>query len=151
MNVATFLKCTVGVLAVLGAAACHRGASASGAPVAPKAAAAPAAPKLPAGVTLAMIAEGDSLFNSRSCQRCHGAKAVGGPNAPSLVRTTWDHGSGSYEDIVKTIMTGVPKEQLKVPTRPNAMRARGGQQPLLTDPQVNAVAAYVWSLNHPTK
>ena len=151
MNAQNFLKTTVAVVAVLSAAACHRGAPTSGAPAAPKAAAAPALPKLPVGVTLAMIAEGDSLFNARSCQRCHGAKGVGGPNAPSLVRTTWDHGSGSYEDIVKTITTGVPKEEFKVPTRPNAMRARGGQQPLLTDPQVNAVAAYVWSLNHPTK
>lgn len=136
---------------MLSAAACHHGAKTTGAPAAPKAAATPPAPKLPAGVTLAMIAEGDSLFNNRSCQRCHGMKAVGGPNAPSLVRTAWDHGSGSYEDIVKTITTGVPKEEFKVPTRPNAMRARGGQQPLLTDAQVNAVAAYVWSLNHPTK
>lgn len=149
MNATTFFKHSVAVLAVLSLAACHRGAPASGAAAA--AAAMSPAPKLPAGVTLALIAEGDSLFNSRSCSRCHGAKAIGGPNAPSLVRTAWDHGSGSYEDIVKTIIAGVPKEAFKVPTRPNAMRARGGQQPLLTDPQVNAVAAYVWSLNHPTK
>ncbi|MEO7996037.1 MAG: cytochrome c [Gemmatimonadaceae bacterium] len=148
MTNAGIVRTTLGALALLSVAACHRG---SGTTAAPKASAAPAAPKLPAGVTLAMIPEGDSLFHARSCVRCHGQKAVGGANAPTLVKTAWDHGTGSYEDIVKTIISGVPKEQFKVPTRPNAMRARGGQQPLLTDPQVNAIAAYVWSLNHPTK
>lgn len=149
MNAASMIRTSVGILAVLSVAACHRGAGASGSPSAAKASATPPAPKLPAGVTVAMIAEGDSLFHARSCVRCHGAKAVGGPNAPTLVKSAWDHGSGSYEDIVKTIIAGVPKEAFKVPSRPNAMRARGGMQPLLTDPQVNSIAAYVWSLNHP--
>lgn len=142
-------RITLGALTLFTLAACHRGSGTSGAT--PKAAAASAGPRLPAGVTLAMVSEGDSLFHARSCVRCHGQKAVGGANAPTLVKTAWDHGSGSYEDIAKTIITGVPKEQFKVPSRPNPMRARGGQQPLLTDPQVNAIAAYVWSLNHPTR
>ncbi|MEO7362104.1 MAG: c-type cytochrome [Gemmatimonadaceae bacterium] len=141
------VRITLGALTLFTLAACHHGAGASGAT--PKAAAAPAGPRLPAGVTLAMIPEGDSLFHARNCVRCHGQKAVGGANAPTLVKTAWDHGSGSYDDIVKTITSGVPKEQFKVPSRPNAMRPRGGSQPLLTDPQVNAIAAYVWSLNHP--
>jgi mono/diheme cytochrome c family protein len=148
MHTAGFVRKTLIVGALFVVAACHRTASPA---TAPAAAAAPAAPKLPAGVTLAMIAEGDSLFNSRSCVRCHGPGAVGATNAPSLIRTTWDHGSGSYEDIVKTIIAGVPKEQVKNPARPFAMRPRGGMQPLLDDAQVNAVAAYIWSLNHPMK
>lgn len=148
MTNAGFVKTTLGAIALLTVAACHHGSGTSGAPAAPKAAAAPPAPKLPAGVTLAMITQGDSLFNNSSCSRCHGQKGVGGPNAPTLVKTAWDHGSGSYEDIVKTITTGVPKEQFKVPTRPNAMRPRGGDK---TDAQIAAIGAYVWSLNHPVK
>ena len=143
------VRTTLGAFTLFAVAACHHGTGATGAT--PKAAATPAGPRLPSGVTLAMIPEGDSLFHARSCVRCHGQKAVGGNNAPTLVKTAWDHGSGSYDDIVKTIISGVPKEEFKVATRPNAMRPRGGQQPLLTDPQVHAIAAYVWSLNHPIK
>ena len=155
------------VAGVVSLAACHSKSTKAGAAPAPAAApasprtAAPAAarssgpaakvaaaPKLPPGVTAAMVTLGDSIFNNASCQRCHGRGAAGGANAPSLVRTAWDHGSGSYDDILKTIMSGVPKEQLKDPSRPFAMRARGGGTTPLTDDQVKAVAAYVYSLNH---
>ena len=163
-------RTVLAVVGVVSLAACHSKSTKAGATPAPAAAprtvaaapktpapaptrsgpAAKAAPasKLPEGVTAAMVALGDSLFNNATCQRCHGKGAAGGANAPSLVRTTWDHGSGSYDDIVKTIMTGVTKEQLKDPTRPFAMRARGGGTTPLTDDQVKAVAAYVYSLNH---
>lgn len=153
----TFVRNSLLAAVALACAACRHAAapagSAASAPAARTAAAPPApkTPALPAGVTTAMIAEGDSIFNTASCQRCHGKGAVGATNGPSLVRTTWDHGSGRYEDIVKTIIAGVPKDQMKDPARPFAMRARGGVQPALTDPQVNAVAAYIWSLNHPTR
>ena len=95
-----------------------------------------------------MVTLGDSLFNNASCQRCHGRGAIGGGNAPSLIRTAWDHGSGSYDDIVKTITNGVPQVEITDPTHRFNMRARGGVQPLLTDDEVKAVAAYVWSLSH---
>ena len=107
-----------------------------------------AAPKRPAEVTPAAIALGDSIFNNATCQRCHGKDAVGGQNGPKLTTGQWLHGSGSYEDIVKTITTGVPREAIKDPTRRFNMRARGGVQPLLTDDQVKAVAANVWSLSN---
>ena len=135
---------TVGLLAlVIVAAACggSKGGAESGAAAAP----APAGPKLPAGVTIAMIAQGDSIFNTASCQRCHGKGAVGAQNGPDLTAGKWQHGSGSYDDIVKTIMTGVPQAEIKDPSHRFNMRARGGVQPLLTDDQVKAVAAYVWS------
>ena len=105
-------------------------------------------PKLPTGVTMAMITQGDSIFNTASCQRCHGKGGIGAQNGPALAAGNWQHGSGSFDDIVKTISSGVTKEEMKDQTRRFPMRARGGVQPLLTDEQVKAVAAYVWSISH---
>lgn len=105
-------------------------------------------PKLPAGITMALIAQGDTIFNTKTCQRCHGKGAIGAQNGPNLTIGQWQHGSGSYDDIVKTITNGVPQAEIKDPTHRFNMRARGGVQPLLTDDEVKAVAAYVWSLSH---
>jgi mono/diheme cytochrome c family protein len=127
-------------------AACAGAAASGGAAGAPAAA---AGPQMPSGVTQSMIALGDSIFNTGSCQRCHGPKGVGAKNGPALTAATYLHSSGSYDDIVKTITTGIPKEALKDATRPFGMRARGGITPPLTDDQVKAVAAYVWSLKNP--
>lgn len=159
MSLHSRLRSAALVAAALSASACRSSStSAGGAPAPASAGGGPAAKlaasKLPAGVTPAMISLGDSIFNNASCQRCHGKggsglNAQGAPgNGPSLVRTSWDHGSGSYEDIVKTIMSGVPKEQLKDQSRRFAMNPRGGGQVPLNDDQVKAVAAYVYSLNH---
>lgn len=102
-------------------------------------------PEIPTGVTVAMLNEGDSLFNTGSCQRCHGQKGVGGTNGPPLVVGPWLQVDGSYEQIVQLITTGVPREKLKDPTR-RPMSPHGGPMQL-TDPQVRAVAGYVWSIS----
>lgn len=97
-----------------------------------------------------MITTGDSIFNAASCQRCHGPKAVGGTGGPTLIRTTWYHGSGSYEDIIKTITTGVPKAEVhdqKFLANPQA-NGMGAQGTRFKPEQIQALAAYVWSLNH---
>lgn len=104
-------------------------------------------PALPSGVTLALVAQGDSLFNAGSCQRCHGAKGIGAQNGPSLVAGPWLHHAGAYDEIVGTITTGIPREKLKDTTRRFPMGARGGQQMNLKDEQIRAVAAYVWSIS----
>ena len=60
-------------------------------------------------------------------------------------------GSGTQAPTPDTgpkLPTGVTKEEMKDQTRRFPMRARGGVQPLLTDEQVKAVAAYVWSISH---
>lgn len=87
-----------------------------------------ATPKLPARVTMTTIAQGDSIFNTVSCQKCHGKDGEGAANGPNLTTGKWEHGSVTYEDIVATITSGV--------------------QALLTDDQVKAVGAYVYSLTH---
>jgi mono/diheme cytochrome c family protein len=112
-------------------AACHYGAG-----------------RRPALVTQANVALGDSLFNTGSCQRCHGKGGVGAANAPTLDGRKWlQLKKGSYDEIVKIITDGVPQSAIKNPAHKFAMRARGGPMNL-TDPQVQAVAAYVWTLTH---
>src|SRR5207247_10876034 len=113
----------------------------------PVRATAPAAPAIPAGVTPAMIAQGDTLFNTKSCVRCHGPNGVGGPRAPNLTDQTWIHIDGSYDAIVRIVTTGFTKAEQKDPQYQLTMNPRGGGMPL-TDDQIRAVAAYVWSLSH---
>lgn len=108
-----------------------------------------AAPAMPAGVTPQLIALGDSLFNSGSCQRCHGNSGEGGENAPSLKTGSWLHVDGSMDALARVITTGVPREALKDSTR-RPMRGRGGPMNL-TDEHVKAVSSYVWSISRGKK
>jgi mono/diheme cytochrome c family protein len=115
---------------------------------------APSAPAvsttLPPGVTAAMVAEGQALFNTGSCFRCHGMNGRSPSFGPDLTDQVFLHNAGAYEDIVQVITTGVPASNFKLPTsQPQfAMFPRGGSN--LTDAQVRAVAAYVWTLSHPS-
>lgn len=97
----------------------------------------------PAAVTPAAIAQGDSLFHGAgNCYACHGANAQGAVG-PNLTDAEWIHSDGSYDAIVKQITTGVTAEESKskIPMPP-----KGGST--ITDDQVKAVAAYVYSLGH---
>ena len=103
----------------------------------------PARAQAPAAVTPAAIALGDSLFHSKAnCYACHGANAKGAVG-PDLTDSVWIHSDGSYDAIVKQITTGVTAEESKskIPMPP-----KGGSQ--ITDDEVKAVAAYVYSLSH---
>src|ERR1700675_3578523 len=96
-----------------------------------------------AGVTPAAIAQGDSIFHSKgNCYACHGANAQGAVG-PNLTYAEWIHSDGSYDAIVKQVTTGVAKEESKsgIPMPP-----KGGST--ITDDEVKAVAAYVYSLSH---
>jgi mono/diheme cytochrome c family protein len=100
---------------------------------------------LPPGVTAKMISDGAPLFQGAGlCTVCHGQDAKGMPNlGANLTDTKWLHSDGSYDGIVKTIMAGVPGDKS---TTGATMPPKGGSS--LTDAQVKAVAAYVWSLSH---
>ena len=103
----------------------------------------PAAAQAPAGVTPALITQGDSIFHGKgNCYACHGANAEG-TVGPNLTDAEWLHSDGSYDAIVKQVTTGVPKEQSKSGI---VMPPRGGAT--ITDDEVKAVAAYVYSLSH---
>jgi mono/diheme cytochrome c family protein len=92
------------------------------------------------------VALGDSIFHGQvaggTCTACHGQDAKGTAVAPNLTDSQWLNGDGSYEFIVNTVTNGVPKPK----EHPAPMPPKGGAQ--LTDDQVKAVAAYVYSLSH---
>ena len=102
-----------------------------------------AAQDLPQGVTKEQIEKGNEIFHKTGlCYACHGqdGKGLVGPN---LTDDVWLHSKGSYKEIVAQVTKGVTKEESKsgVP-----MPAKGGSS--ITDDDVKAVAAYVWSLSH---
>lgn len=149
----TFARPTFLLFAATAIAACSSGAKTTSSAPSPAASGSGAAAKaasggLPAGVTTAMIAEGDSLFHRVGCVRCHGADAKGAQNGPNLTGPTFLHVNGTYADYVRLITNGVPADSIKDPAHRFPMRARGGGQHPLTDDQVKAVAAYVYSLSH---
>jgi len=101
---------------------------------------------LPTGVTAAMVGEGQKLYAGAGiCGACHGpdGKGVQGLGA-NLTDTTWLHSDGSYEAIVRQVLQGVTADKS---TSGVAMPPKGGSQ--LTETQVRAVAAYVWTLGRP--
>lgn len=99
---------------------------------------------LPAGVTAKMITDGASLFKGQGiCVACHGAEGKGIPNlGADLTDKEWTHSDGSFSGILETVSNGVPPEQS---TSGAAMPPKGGSA--LTNAQLEAVAAYVWSLS----
>ncbi len=102
---------------------------------------------MPADVTPSNITAGDSIFNTGSCMRCHGARGIGGANGPALNDAQWVQlKTGSFDEIVGIVTTGVPAAQIKDPSRRNAMQPRGGRMQL-TDAQIKQVAAYVYSIS----
>ena len=106
----------------------------------------PDAAAVPPGATKEMVALGDHVYHGEvggaSCAGCHGSSAKGTPLGPDLTDAKWLWSDGSYEGIAKTITEGVPQPK----EYRNGMPAMGGAQ--LTDEQVKALAAYVWSLSH---
>jgi mono/diheme cytochrome c family protein len=100
----------------------------------------------PSEITADMVALGNEIFHGRQangiCYTCHGMDATGGPGGlgPNLTDDQWLHSDGSYGGIINTIRTGVPQPV-------NAPAPMGGAP--LSEEQVRAVAAYVYSLTHP--
>jgi len=105
-----------------------------------------AKPSSGGGPTPQQVALGDSIFHGQvaggTCTACHGQDAKGTAVAPNLTDSQWLNGDGSYQFIVHTVTTGVPHPK----QHPAPMPPKGGAT--LTDDQVKAVAAYVYSLSH---
>jgi glucose/arabinose dehydrogenase/mono/diheme cytochrome c family protein len=109
------------------------------------AAAAAATLPVPAGSSRQMVQLGEQVFHGvggAACTGCHGADARGTPLGPSLITRTWLWSDGSSESLARIVRNGV--SQPKAFREP--MPAMGGAQ--LTEEQIEAVAAYVWALNH---
>lgn len=98
-------------------------------------------------ITPAMIALGDRIFHGKVggavCTTCHGQDARGLPGlGPDLTDGKWLHGDGGLEFLRNIIRTGVPK-----PSQSATVMPPYGGTPLGAD-QLDAVAAYVYSLSH---
>ena len=108
------------------------------------------APSQDTAVSPAQIALGDSIFRGRVggalCYVCHGASGKGAPGiGPDLTDKEWLNADGSLASIEKVIIEGVAKPKKMA----SPMPPKGGGQ--LTEAQIKAVAAYVYSLSHPAK
>jgi len=99
---------------------------------------------LPEGVTQEMVAEGQALFSGMgTCTICHGPDAKGTTLGPDLTDDQWLNIPGrDYEAMVNVVMNGVPTPQ----QYPGPMMPRAATS--MTDDQVRAVAAYVYTLSH---
>ena len=101
--------------------------------------------ELPDGVTAAMLAQGKTIFEGPgTCFACHGVTGEGTPIAPNLTDDAWLNVDGSYEQLVEIIDTGVQETK----EFPGLMMPRGGSG--MSDEDLTAVAAYVWSLSRPS-
>jgi mono/diheme cytochrome c family protein len=88
-----------------------------------------------------MVAQGKKLFAGEGlCLACHGPDGKGGIG-PNLTDQVWLHGQGDFAEIVTRVFEGVGLEASK---SGQIMPPRGGAS--LSDDQVRAVAAYVWTL-----
>jgi mono/diheme cytochrome c family protein len=99
--------------------------------------------ELPEGVTQEMVAEGQTIFTGMgTCTICHGPDAKGTTLGPDLTDDQWLNTTGhNYDEIVAVVTNGVqtPKQY------PGPMMPRAGTS--MTDEQVRAVAAYVYTLS----
>lgn len=95
-----------------------------------------------------MIQTGEQLFNEGTCFRCHGQGGSGGPTGPDLTDAEFVHGEGTLEDIYEVIFWGVRRRDLVDPTRRFQMNPTGGME--LEPDEMEALAAYVWSLTNGT-
>jgi len=99
---------------------------------------------LPTEVTPQMIRNGQLLFEGPGlCMSCHGKDGAGlGDAGKDLTDSAWHHSDGSFEGILTQIKAGVPVEHGAGGVQ---MPERGASR--LTENQLRAVAAYVWSLS----
>ena len=97
----------------------------------------------PAEVTEESIEAGRTLFAEAGCQNCHGADATGVAGMTSdLTDGEWRVvEDGAFGGLVTAITNGLGADR----TGGVPMPAMGGAD--LSEDQINALAAYVWSMN----
>jgi len=101
-------------------------------------------PTLPSGMTVQMIAAGDSIFhNEGHCFACHGQEAEGMPAAGDALTDGLNWAQTNWQSIDSLIKSGMPQDLTRSPI---GMPPRGGKSDL-TDAQVHLVAAYVWAIS----
>ena len=94
---------------------------------------------VPPGSSAAEVAAGERVYKGSTCAGCHGGDGGGSAVGPSLVAGPWLWG-GSLPEITASVRNGVPQpKQYRSPMPP-----LGGAS--LSDSEVKAVSAYVWSI-----
>lgn len=100
----------------------------------------------PPGATQAEVALGERVFHGEvangTCSGCHGSDAKGSSVGPDLTSGTYAWGDGSLAAITQTITKGIARPR----NFSAGMPPMGGAE--LSQAEVAAVAAYVWSLGH---
>ena len=101
--------------------------------------------ELPEGVTPEMVDQGRQIFQGAGlCHACHGQDGKGLPGlGANLTDDEWLHSDGSLDGIANTVTNGVSAEESSTGT---PMQPKGGSS--ISDEQVKAVAAYVYTLSH---
>jgi glucose/arabinose dehydrogenase len=101
---------------------------------------------LPDGFTTEQVALGRRIYQGEirdgTCSGCHGSDGRGSSAGPSLRGPAWTWADGSVPSFARVITAGVPEPG---PTG-GVMPPGGGVD--LTEAEVQAVAAYVWTLGH---
>ena len=105
---------------------------------------APTTGAVPEGATAEMVSQGQQIFAGKGmCLTCHGPTATGTPLAPNLTDAEWlNITSGDWAEIQTIVRNGVPTPK----QHPSPMPPMGGAQ--LSDQEIQAVAAYVYSVSH---
>jgi mono/diheme cytochrome c family protein len=100
---------------------------------------------LPERVDLERVVEGAAVFlGEGNCFICHGEDGKGARGVGAdLTDEEWLHSDGTPEAIARQILTGVAQAESRS-VWGAAMPSRGGSS--IDEDQVEAVAAYVWSL-----
>lgn len=105
---------------------------------------APTLPALPAGMTIADIVRGDSIYHGTgTCFVCHGVEGEGRPAAGDALTVGLNWAQPNWRSIDSLIVSGIPQPLTRSPIQ---MPPRGGRSDL-TDTEVRAVAAYVWAIS----
>jgi glucose/arabinose dehydrogenase/cytochrome c5 len=100
---------------------------------------------VPPDATEAQVRAGARLFAASTCTGCHGTGGRGTPLGPDLTSGHWLWSDGSLAGIRHTIAEGVAQpKQYRSPMPP-----MGGAQ--LSDQDLAAISAYVWSVGRPSK
>jgi len=104
----------------------------------------PTLPPLPAGMTIATIVEGDSIFHGKgNCAACHGTEGQGLPALGDAITAALNWAQPEWTSIDSLIDNGIPQVLTRSPIQ---MPPRGGRSDL-TREEVRRVAAYVWAIS----
>jgi cytochrome c5 len=103
-----------------------------------------ALPPLPAGMTIADIVRGDSIYHGKgTCFVCHGGEGEGRPAAGDALTVALNWAQPNWRSIDSLIDNGIPQPLTRSPI---AMPPKGGRSDL-SDAEVRSVAAYVWAIS----